>query len=161
MTKSILFPSLLDYGYYCRAIVVTFYALILFRLSSSRILGQHSFFDLIIFIMLGAILGDAVIDKAHFLPSLIVCGIIVFIHKLLAFMSFQNQTFGKWIRGQKMVFFKAGKWDENLLNRCYMSQAEILQSLRCIHGIDDLAPIDEIAMERNGQLSFTFDENPR
>ncbi len=159
MTKTQILESIFDYGYYFRAIIVTLYALFLFRLCSSRIIGQYSFFDLIIFIMLGAILGEAIIAKTHFLSSLLVCGLIALLHKFLAYLSFQNKKFGNWVRGNKIIFFKEGSWKKKSLVKCYISEGEILQSLRCVHGMNNLDLINEITMERNGQLSFTF-KNP-
>lgn len=49
-----------DYRLYFRGIIITLYAIVLFRANSARLFGNHSPLDFIIYIILGAILGEAI-----------------------------------------------------------------------------------------------------
>lgn len=63
--------ELLNYGLYLRGVAITLYAIVIFRMNLSRLYGNHSALDFIIYIILGAILGEAIVNNIPLLPSLI------------------------------------------------------------------------------------------
>ncbi|MGQ3888708.1 DUF421 domain-containing protein [Legionella sp. CNM-1927-20] len=150
------FSKILDYGLYIRGIVITFYSLLLFRATSVRLFGEYSTFDFIVSIVLGAILGEAVVNNLPLLPSMIVCAIIVFIHRMLAFLSYKSHYIGKYIKGEKMIIIKDGHYQWDNLHCCRLTENDILQSLRTQHSTDDISSVDRAILERNGEISFLF-----
>ncbi|MBA2652064.1 MAG: DUF421 domain-containing protein [Tatlockia sp.] len=146
--------------YYTRAIVVTFYALFLFRISDNRLLSQLAAYDLFVFIILGAILGTAVIDKELFIPSLICCFIITLLHRFLGFISTFKVT-QKYFRGKRITLYENNKWQHNHLDSCSLQKDDIYQELRCSLGIDSMDTIEKIIMEKNGKISFLKQANDR
>lgn len=140
--------------YYIRAIVVTIYALCLFRICDTRLLGQLAAYDLLIFIILGAILGTAVIDKHLFLPSLICCLLITLLHRFFGYLSTINNFTRKYFKGDCIILYKKNKWLENNLRACSLSKDDVYQELRCNAGVDNLNTIEKIIMEKNGKISF-------
>uniref|UniRef100_UPI00104116CF DUF421 domain-containing protein n=1 Tax=Legionella gresilensis TaxID=91823 RepID=UPI00104116CF len=143
MDELVGFSKLLDYGLYVRGIVITFYALILFRATSSRVFGNYSSFDFIISIILGAILGEAIVNNIPLLPSMVVCAVIVIIHRMLAFLSYKSRRVGKFIKGDKMLLVQNNKYNWDKLHCCRLTQNDILQSLRTQYGLNDIAEVDE------------------
>ena len=63
MEKFLGLAEIGDYGLYLRGIVITIYAIILFRVNLSRLYGNHSPLDFIITIILGAVLGEAIVNN--------------------------------------------------------------------------------------------------
>lgn len=156
MDKILGLNELFDYGLYLRGIVITLYAILLFRANSNRLYGNHSPLDFIIYIILGAILGEAIVNNIPLLPSMIVCAFIVGIHRFLAILSYKNHWLGKYIKGDKVCIIKNGKYIEKNLRCCRLTHHDILQSLRIQYGLEKITSIKEATLERSGQISFIF-----
>lgn len=157
MEKFFGLTELLDYGLYCRGILITLYAIILFRASSTRLFGNHSTLDLVISIILGAILGEAIVNNIPLLPSMMVCFLIVCIHRLLAYLAYKSPQVGKYIKGEKVCIVKQGNYIKDKIQRCHITHHDILQALRLQHGLDNLHRVKEATLERGGQISFILE----
>lgn len=153
MDKILGLSEVFDYGLYLRGIVITLYAIILFRANSARLFGKHTPLDFIIYIILGALLGEAIVN-VPLIPSMIVCALILFIHRFLAYLSYKSQWIGTYIKGEAMILFKNGKYIEKNLRCCQITQNDILQALRLQHGLKTITSIKEASLERGGKISF-------
>lgn len=154
MEKILGLSEIFDYGLYCRGIIITIYAIILFRANSARLFGNHSPLDFIIYIILGALLGEAIVNNIPLLPSMIVCAFILAIHRFLAYLSFKSPWMGTYIKGEKMCLVKNGTYIEKNLRCCQVTPHDILQALRLQHGLKKISSIKEATLERGGQISF-------
>lgn len=146
--------EILDYSLYLRGVIITIYAIILFRTNSARLYGSHSPLDFIIYIILGAILGEAIVNNIPLISSMIVCTLIIAIHRFLAYLSFKSHRVGKYIKGEKLCIIKNGKYIQKNLRCCQMTTNDVLQALRIQHGVEDLDLIKKAILERGGQISF-------
>ncbi|STX50816.1 Protein of uncharacterised function (DUF421) [Legionella busanensis] len=156
MDQIIGFSKVLNYELYLRSIIITFYALVLFRTTSVRLIGEYSTFDFIISIVLGAILGEAVVENLPLLPAMIACAIIVTVHRLLAYLTYRSRSMGKYIKGEKIIIFQDGHYNRENLHSCHITENDILQSLRTQHSTDDMNAVYKAILERNGEISFLF-----
>jgi uncharacterized membrane protein YcaP (DUF421 family) len=156
MDQFLGWSKLLEYGLYARGIIITLYAIVLFRTNSNAIYGEHSPLDFIIYIILGAILGEAIVNNIPLIPSMIVCLLIVIIHRFLAYLSYKNHKFGKYIKGQKVILINRGKYIEKNMRCCRLTANDVLQSLRIQHSMNSIKSIKRATLERGGQISFIF-----
>ncbi len=145
-----------DYRLYFRGIIITLYAIVLFRANSARLFGNHSPLDFIIYIILGAILGEAIVNNIPLLPSMIVCAFIVAIHRFLAYLSYKSHWLGTYIKGEKIGLVTNGKYIEKNIRSCRLTPHDILQALRVQHGLEHITSIKDATLERGGQISFIF-----
>lgn len=146
--------ELFDYSLYLRGIIITLFAIILFRVNLARLYGNHSALDFIIFIILGAILGEAIINNVPLLSSMIVCTLIVIIYRALTYMTYKSHWFGKYIKGNKVVIVRNGKYVYKNLKSCHITSNDILQTLRIDHSLKNINAVKEATLERGGQISF-------
>jgi len=158
MDKFFGWSELLDYGLYLRGISITFYAILLFRASSSRLYGNHSPLDFIIYIIIGAILGEAIVNNIPLLPSMIVCAFIIIIHRFLSFLSYKSHRIGKYFKGDKITIIKNGTYIEKNLRSCRLTSNDILQALRVQQNLVSISSIKEATLERSGQISFIIQD---
>lgn len=156
MDKFFGWTEILDWGLYFRGIIITLFAMILFRVNSARLFGNHSALDFIIYIILGAILGEAIVNNIPLLPSMITCALIISIHRFLAYLSYKSHRIGKYIKGDKMVLVKDGKYIEKNVRCCRVTPNDVLQSLRLQHSLEDIKKVKTATLERGGQISFIF-----
>lgn len=153
--------EIFDYGLYLRGILVTLYAIIIFRINLSRVYGNHSPLDFIIYIILGAILGEAIVNNIPLLPSLIVSTMIILLYRTLAYLSYKSHRVGKYIKGDKIALIKDGKYINVNLKCSRITPNDILQALRIQHGITTVKSVKTAILERGGQISFQFDEKSK
>lgn len=154
MDKILGFSQIFDYGIYVRGIIITIFAILLFRASATRLYGNHSPLDFIIYIILGAILGEAIVNNIPLIPSMIVSSIIVAIHRVLAYVSYKSSWLGKYLKGDKVYIVKNGKYIEEGLRCCRLTENDILQALRLQQSSEDIKMVKLAALERGGQISF-------
>ncbi|BCA95635.1 hypothetical protein TUM19329_19960 [Legionella antarctica] len=150
--------DLFNYDLYIRAIIITLYAIFLFRTNSTRLYGNHSPLDFIIYIILGAILGEAIVKSVPTLPSMVVCTLIVAIHRLLSYMGYKSHWIGKYIKGEKICLIKNGKYIEKSMSSCRITPNDIKQALRFQHGSEDISSVKKGTLERSGEISFILNE---
>lgn len=146
--------ELLDYGLYLRGIIITLYAIVIFRMNLSRLYGSHSALDFIIFIILGAILGEAIVNNIPLLPSIIVCTLIVIMYKLMAYLTYKSHRVGRYIKGEKIILIQKGKLVKKNLEKTRITKHDIMQSLRLQCGVNTLPSVNTAILERDGQISF-------
>lgn len=154
MAKFLEINELLDYGLYLRGIFITLYAIIIFRINLSRLYGNHSPLDFIIFIILGAILGEAIVNNLPLLPSMIVCTLIIGMYRFLTFLTYKNHRIGKYVKGEKITIIKNGKYINVNMAHCRLTTNDVLQALRLQYGINQIKTVKIAILERSGQISF-------
>lgn len=154
MDKFLGFSELFDYSLYLRGIFITIYAMLLFRASATRLYGDHSPLDFVIYIIIGAILGEAIVNNIPLLPSMIVSALIIIIHRLFSYLSFKSHKIGRYIKGEKIIIIEEGKYIHKNLKYCQLTSNDILQSLRVQKGLIDIKSVKIATLERNGQISF-------
>lgn len=146
--------DILDYELYARGLLITLYAIFIFRLNLSRLYGSHSALDFIIYIILGAILGEAIVNNIPLLPSIITTTLIVMIYKCLAYLTYKSHRVGKYIKGEKIFIIRNGKYIKKNLQCTRLTTHDVLQALRVQHGRNDIESLEAAILERGGEISF-------
>jgi uncharacterized membrane protein YcaP (DUF421 family) len=136
-----------------RGIVIFFIALILIRISGRRSFGLHMPLDNIITIMLGAVLSRALVGASDFLAVITSCTAIVLIHRALAWLVVHKPGISKVIEGEKIILFEHGKFVKKNMNKAQVCEEDIMQGVRKSALTKDLNKIEQIFIERNGEIS--------
>lgn len=137
----------------CRGTVVFIIALILIRVSGRRSFGIRTPLDNIITISLGAILSRAVVGASAFVPVIVCCFVIVVLHRVFGWLVVSNKAFGKLIEGDKIQLFKDGKFINKNMKKGLVCEEDIMQGVRKSALTEDLNAIEQVFMERNGEIS--------
>jgi uncharacterized membrane protein YcaP (DUF421 family) len=136
-----------------RAVLVSFAALALLRLSGKRTFGANTAFDLVVKIMLGAVLSRAVVAASPFGATLLASFALVALHRLLAWAAFRSDAIGRLVKGQARVLAEHGRPNPEALRRNYISEHDLLEGLRDSGNVDDLSQTEMVHLERNGRIS--------
>jgi uncharacterized membrane protein YcaP (DUF421 family) len=137
----------------CRGIVVFVIAFVLIRISGRRSFGIRTSLDNIIAITLGATLSRAIVGASPFVPVIITCFAMVFLHRGFGLLISRSSRFAKFVEGNKILLFAHGKFIDSNLKRALLCKEDIMQGIRKSALTDDLAEIDRIYIERNGEIS--------
>jgi uncharacterized membrane protein YcaP (DUF421 family) len=143
-----------------RALLVFIAALLMLRLAGKRTFGKRSAIDNVIMIMLGAILSRAVVGASPFVPVILSSLVIVLFHRLLVFISIYNRQIGMLVKGKKESLYKSGSWNEVKMRRCMMSKEDVMEGVRIQINSESFSTIQEIFIERNGEISIVRSSAP-
>ena len=136
-----------------RAIIIFFVTLVLIRFTGMRVFGIKTAFDTCIIIMLGAVLSRAVVGASPFIPTILASATLVIIHKIIARLSVSNQSISHIVKGKPLSIYKNGILNEKNLKRCSLSFGDVMEEVRLNLNDNSLENIEEIFMERTGEIS--------
>jgi uncharacterized membrane protein YcaP (DUF421 family) len=136
-----------------RAVVIFVIAVVLIRISGRRSFGMRSAFDNTIVILLGSTLSRAVVGVSPFFPTVMAGLGLVVLHRVFAWISVHSHAFGKLIKGEAICLFKDGKFNERNMRRSLISRRDINIGLRSSLHSEDLSEVDQIILERNGEIT--------
>jgi uncharacterized membrane protein YcaP (DUF421 family) len=136
-----------------RAVIVFIASLGLIRVAGLRTFGKQSAFDEITSLMMGAILGRSIVAAQPFFESLGAALLIMLMHRFVAWLSFRNKIAGKFLKGDPLVLFRKGKFYRKNLIKSHITEDDVSESLRLKLNINDLQNVEEVFLERSGEVS--------
>jgi uncharacterized membrane protein YcaP (DUF421 family) len=136
-----------------RAIVSFLLTLVLIRIAGIRTFGKRSAFDNVIVIMLGSIFSRVVVGASPFIPTTLGCLAFVLVHSGLGWISVRSDVIGRLVKGERKVLYAEGKMNERNMRRVMVSQKDLMESVRLRLNSNDLGEVQEIVLERNGEIS--------
>jgi uncharacterized membrane protein YcaP (DUF421 family) len=137
----------------CRAIIAFLITLVLIRIAGIRTFGKRSAFDNVIVIMLGSIFSRVVVGASPFVPTTLACLAFVLVHWLLGWLSVRNDLIGWLVKGEKASLYKNGKINDKNMRRAMVSEKDLEESVRLSINSDDFQEVEEILIERTGDIS--------
>jgi uncharacterized membrane protein YcaP (DUF421 family) len=139
-----------------RSTIVFFIALLFIRLAGMRVFGEKSAFDVVVSIILGAVLSRAIFGGSPFLPIIFAAGVIVFLHRLLSYLSFRHHKIGLLVKGTRHHLVKNGEIMWSNMAMTQITERDIMEALREKTHLNDISEVEEAFFERNGQISFVL-----
>jgi uncharacterized membrane protein YcaP (DUF421 family) len=136
-----------------RAVVTFFVTLLLIRIAGIRTFGKKSPFDNVIIILLGSVLSRAVVGASPYIPTMVGCLALVLVHWLLAWLSLYNETIGRWVKGEKASLYAREKENKDNMRRSRISKKDLEEGLRLKINDGSFDQVEEIFIERNGEIS--------
>jgi uncharacterized membrane protein YcaP (DUF421 family) len=137
----------------CRGIVIFFLALIIIRLSGRRSFGLRTPLDNIISILMGAILSRAVVGASPFMPIVVTCIVVAFLHRTFGWLTVRYPAFGRLVEGDKIMLFEKGGFIDAHLKRVQVCREDVMQGVRKSALTENMEKIDHVYIERNGEIS--------
>ena len=125
----------------------------LIRIAGIRAFGMKSPFDYVIILLLGAILSRAVYGGSSFIAIVTAGLVIVLMHRLFGFLSLYSDTFGKIIKGDKILLFKDGKPIQKNMRKSLISNKDLAEGIRMELHVENPDQVDAAYLERSGHIS--------
>jgi uncharacterized membrane protein YcaP (DUF421 family) len=142
-----------------RAVFVFITALVYVRVAGIRTFGSQSSFDQITALMLGSVMGRAVVAADQpFFPSLLACLVIMVLHRIIAWISFISRDAGVILKGEPVRLFHRGVFQRKNMKKTHVTEDDIYESLRQTVNLDSLDKINNVYLERSGEISLTKKE---
>lgn len=141
-----------------RAVIVFTASLLYIRMAGIRTLGRQSALDILSLLMLGAIMGRAVVSEQSFFGSLLAALVIVLLHRLVAWVSFRSKKAGKVLKGEALLLMKDGQKNEQHLRHGHITDEDMEEAMRHNANVNSLSDVKEIYLERSGEISIVKKE---
>jgi len=142
-----------------RAAIVFFTAVVMFRLADKRFLSRMSAFDATLGFILGSMLARAINGSAPFFETLGVGFVLVFLHKLLAVMTFRWERFGNLIKGREEQLIDHGKVIREKMRANHIADKDLLEELRQEGSVVGPEEVKKAYLERSGKVSVVPKES--
>jgi uncharacterized membrane protein YcaP (DUF421 family) len=136
-----------------RAAFVFFLALAYVRTGGLRMLGRQSAYDSLTALILGAILGKAVVSPDSFPGTILAALVIMILHRFVAWITFKSSRAGSWLKGKSILVFQNDKPIIENLKLVHITENDLKEAVRKNLNSDDLQVVKEIYMDRSGELS--------
>ncbi len=137
-----------------RAAIVYGLALLMVRtVGDRRFAGKYAAFDIVLSVMLGATLSQAISNSSKFLPVLLASLTLVVLHWLLGMLTFRLPWVEKWVKGQPQVLVQAGQTNDNGLRKSHLTKKDLQMALRAQNGSSELSHVARAILETNGEIS--------
>jgi uncharacterized membrane protein YcaP (DUF421 family) len=143
------------YQMIARAFVIFFVALLLIRVSGIRTLGKQSAFDNLTALILGAIMGRAIVSAEQpFFGSILATLVIMVLHRVVAWITYRSKKMGIILKGRELLLIKNGEPNKKNMKQTHITGEDILETLRKDVNVPSLDTIKEVYLERSGEISF-------
>ncbi len=141
-----------------RAAVMFLIALLLIRISGMRPFGKENAFDTIIVFLIGGILSRGVVGATPFFSTITGAITIVIVHRLLSKFSIYNFSFERTVKGESTLLYKNGAFQFENMNKAGLTREDVFEELRLELHTSRLDIVDEVYMEKTGEISFVLKE---
>jgi len=137
-----------------RAAAVYVVLLVLIRLSGKRTMGQFTPFDMLLIVLLGSAVQNALLGKDTSLAGgVLLAGTLIGLNWVLGFITARSRRAERMIEGEPVVLARNGSLYERALKRELVSRADFYEAMR-EQGCTDIAEVKLALLETNGQISI-------
>lgn len=137
-----------------RACIVYFVLLALIRLSGKRTIGQYTPFDLLLVVLLGNAVQNALLGKDQsLLGGLLLAATLIGLNWLIGWVGARNARVARMITGDPVLLAHDGKVYLAALRRQNISESEFDEAMREAE-CESAADIHLALLETNGRISI-------
>ncbi|GAA4753739.1 DUF421 domain-containing protein [Flavisolibacter ginsenosidimutans] len=137
-----------------RSAVMFVYMIILLRITGMRTFGKGDVFDDILTILYGAVLARGIVGATPFVSAMASGAALVCLHFVFSKLTYFNKGFGRLIKGKPFLLYKNGRFERRNMEKSNISEHDIMEELRINVQKDSLTDIEEVRLERTGEVSF-------
>lgn len=132
------------------------YLVVLFviRLIGRRTASQQAPIDMVVLFLFGGMSVSAVLgDDKSFVGAMSAIFTVGLMHVAVSWLKLRYVRFERICDGTPIVVYRDGDWDETLMRRLRMQQADVRTAARQ-QGLDDMDQVAVAVVERDGKVSI-------
>ena len=140
-----------------RASLIYFFLLFIVRVLGKREVGGATAFDLIVALMLGEVVDEAIYGDVSMAKGALAIGVIAFWHFANSWGSYKSMLIHRITGAEPTVIVENGKIKEDALAKERMHPEEVFAEMR-LKEIDDISEVKLATLEPSGQVSILQEE---
>lgn len=137
-----------------RGLAMYLFLLLVFRVAGKRSLARASSFDLILLLMIGGLVKDALVNGDHSLTNAMLLVLtLAGADALLSRLKRRYRGLDAWLEGLPVVLVREGKAIEPLMEASRVDRRDVLAAAR-EHGLERLEQVRYAVLENTGKISI-------
>lgn len=137
-----------------RAVVVYIAVLVLMRLAGKRTVGQFTPFDLLVIVLLGNAVQNALIGQdSSLLGGLLLAATLLALNWGVGLLSARSRRFDRLVEGVPVILVRHGHLFRDVLARQAITERDLATARRAA-GYATIAQIELAVLETSGEITF-------
>lgn len=137
-----------------RAAAIYLFLMVLFRISGRRSLSQMTSFDLVLLLIIGEAVGDALSGADPSLThALVLVSTLVVIELGFAWLKQRSPVADRLLDDVPLVLVEHGRMLKERMDRTHVDEGDLLEAARSSHGLENLGQVKYAVLERNGTIT--------
>jgi len=137
-----------------RAVVVYVVVLLMVRVAGKRTLGQFTPFDMLLLVLLGNAVQNALLGQDTSLGGgLLLAATLIALNYFVGWITTRSPAVERVIEGEPVVLARHGHVLQKVLQRELVSKADFAKAMRDA-GCDDVDDVDLALLETNGHITI-------
>ena len=142
------------WAFVLRAVVVYFLLLLLLRLSGKRTMGQFTAFDMLLVVLLGNAVQNALLGSdTSVIGGLLLAATLIALNWLVGLASARSAKVENWVEGVPVLLARDGRVFRDVLRRELISKEDFERTMREA-GCLDVADIRLAVLETDGHITL-------
>ena len=144
-----------------RAVIVYVVVLVMVRLAGKRTLGQFTPFDMLLLVLLGNAVQNALLGQDTSLGGgLLLALTLISLNYFVGWITTRSPAVERVIEGEPVVLARHGHVLQKVLQRELVSKADFAKAMRDA-GCDDVDEVDLALLETNGHITIILKKDQR
>ncbi len=136
-----------------RAIITYIVALAIIRIGKRRFMGSYTTFDILLGFIVGSILSRAITGAVRFIDAVLVVGVLMILHWVIAAISYYSEYFGEIIKDEPRKLIVDGEIVEDALQKSKIGKNDLMQALREEANLESPEEVKTAYLERDGNIT--------
>jgi uncharacterized membrane protein YcaP (DUF421 family) len=137
-----------------RGLIIYLFLMLVFRLSGKRTLAQTTPFELVLLLIISEVTQQALVGEDYSITtSLILITTLIGIDLLFSMIKQRWKGFEQVTEGSPLIVVADGKLLKNRAGKSRVSEEDVLEAARNLHGLERLEQIKYAVLELDGSIS--------
>jgi len=136
-----------------RSLIIYFFGVTIAHFNK-KLIGIRTPFNFILFIMLGSIFANAIVDKNVFLVTIAATLFLILLNGLMTILSFYIPFIESFVKGKDIVLVKNGTIQWHAMKKNFITERELLKELHTKLHTNSLKRISSAVLESDGTINF-------
>jgi uncharacterized membrane protein YcaP (DUF421 family) len=136
-----------------RSIIIYFFGVTLARFNK-KLIGIRTPFNFILFIMLGSVFANAIVDEKFFLATMAITLFLILLNGLMTMLSFHIPFIESFVKGMDVILVKNGEIQWHAMKKNFITERELLKELHKQVHTNSLKKISSAVLESDGTINF-------
>jgi uncharacterized membrane protein YcaP (DUF421 family) len=136
-----------------RGIIIYFFGITLARFNK-KLLGIRTPFNFILFIILGSIFANAIVDAAMFLPILGTILLLMLLNGFMTMMAFYFPAVELFVKGSPSILVREGEIQWYAMQKNFITKNELFNELHAQLHTNSLVDIKSAILASDGSINF-------
>jgi uncharacterized membrane protein YcaP (DUF421 family) len=141
---------------FLKAIIIYLVTLVMVRVGEKRFMGRSTACDVVLGVILGSVVSRAINGSAKVVETVIAGFTLVFAHSIIAELTFRSERLGNLVKGHSRRLAKDGEIDWAKMHTSHIASSDLVGALRLHAHTEKVENVDEVHLERNGDISTTI-----